>query len=134
MLFRSKMATAWNDGRTGLTLQAWNRDSVSKLYPVQRDAEFPKLIDQDPAVWSARWSKPSVSTDFGFLTAYAAEVGDDATKVALLDYADTHFNPVRADGRLYYPRHDVDTGTLPDRKSTRLNSSHSCASRMPSSA
>src|SRR3546814_8871746 len=28
----------------------------------------------------------------------------------------------------------VSDGVLPDRKSTRLNSSHSCASRMPSSA
>lgn len=108
-----KMETAWNDGWTGLTLHAWNKDAVSKLYPVQRDAEFPKLIDQEPAVWSVRWSKPSVSTDFGFLTAYAAEVGDDTTKTALLEYADRHFDPVWKDGRLYYPRHDVDTDTAP---------------------
>ncbi|MCB2013402.1 MAG: hypothetical protein R3E11_00580 [Sphingobium sp.] len=108
-----KMTTAWNDGWTGLTLHAWNPDAVDKLYPVQRDAEFPKLINQDPAVWSVRWSKASVSTDFGFLTAYAAEVGDDATKSVLLDYADTHFHPVWTKGRLYYPRHDVDTDTAP---------------------
>ena len=86
---------------------------MQKLNPLPRDAEFPKLIDQDPEVWSVRWSSPSVSTDFGFLAAYAAEMGDDRTRRILLDYADRTFRPVTANGRYYYPRHDVETGSAP---------------------
>jgi len=104
-----KMAIAWNDGWTGVTLHAWNPQAVRLRYPIQRDAELPALINQNPNVWTVRWSKASVSTDFGFLAAYAAELGDTATVRTLTDYADTHFQPVFADGRYYYPRHDVST-------------------------
>ena len=45
--------------------------------------------------------------DFGFLAAYAAEVGDRVTTQRLLDYADQHFAPKWANGGYFYPRHDV---------------------------
>lgn len=104
-----KMAVPWNDGWTGATLHAWNPEAVRRLYPVQRDAELGALMDQNPDAWRVRWSKSSVSTDFGFLAAYAAELSDGPTASMLLNYADVHFRPIFADGRYYYPRRDVST-------------------------
>jgi hypothetical protein len=106
-----RATTAWNDGWTGVTLHAWQRDLVERVYPTQRDAEFGKIIDQTPVNWRARWASPSVSTDFGFLTAYAAELSDQPTKQALFDYADKNFRPVSRDGRYYYPRRDIEVRT-----------------------
>jgi hypothetical protein len=100
---------AWSDGWLGVMYNAWDRERVSKLYPTQRDAELPALIDANPERWRVRWGNPFVSYDFGFLAAYAAEVGDKTTAQRLLDYADQHFAPKWVNGRYFYPRHDVIT-------------------------
>ncbi len=100
--------SGWNDGWTGVTLHAWDRDAVGALYPSQRDASLAELTSANPAVVRKRWAGFSTSTDFGYLSAYAAEMGDAGTRQTLLDYADTHFKPVWHDGDYYYPRHDID--------------------------
>ena len=98
---------AASDGWNGIMLHGWNREFVERVYPPQRDAELPALVDTNPENWRARWGKSQVSQDFGFLAAYAAEIGDRATTQRLLDYADQHFAPQWAGGGYFYPRHDV---------------------------
>jgi hypothetical protein len=98
---------AWNDGWTGATWHAWNKEPIEQLYPVHRKAVLGPLLDNTPEHWKVRWGMPTVSTDFGFLAAYAAEVGDEATVRQLLSYADENFHPKWLDGRYFYPRHDV---------------------------
>ena len=98
---------AWSDGWNALMMHAWNSEAVQKFYPAQRDAEKTGLMNTSPEHWSRRWSTPVASFDFGFLAAYAAEVGDHDTASAMLDYADRHFDPQWDDGRYFYPRRDV---------------------------
>jgi len=98
---------AWSDGWTGIMMHGWNREVIERVYPVQRDAELAALIDTNPERWRIRWGSSQVSQDFGFLAAYAAEVGDRATAQQLLDYADQHFAPQWVNGGYFYPRHTV---------------------------
>jgi len=98
--------SGWNDGWTGVTLHGWHKDIVDQVYPAQRDAALPGLINTDPQAFRNRWNQTSVSTDFGFLAAYAAEVGDHATAEKMLSFADVHFKPVWRDGRYMYPMND----------------------------
>ncbi len=98
---------AWSDGWTGIMMHGWNRGFVESVYPPQRDAELPGLIDTNPERWRVRWGTSQVSYDFGFLAAYAAEMGDRATARKLLEYADEHFKPQWVDGGYFYPRHTV---------------------------
>lgn len=98
---------AWNDGWSGATWHAWNKEPIEELYPIHRDAVLEPLLDNTPEHWKVRWGMPAVSSDFGFLAAYAAEVGDAATVQQLLSYADENFRPKWLDGRYFYPRHDV---------------------------
>ncbi|KAL4951794.1 hypothetical protein BDW69DRAFT_186058 [Aspergillus filifer] len=43
---------------------------------------------------------------WGWVPAWACEMGDEETKNALLSYADKHFHPKVRDGGLMYPRND----------------------------
>ena len=58
---------------------------------------------------------------------FPAEPGEGVDKVSILEDTD-------GDGQADKFTHYVDTLNIPDRKSTRLNSSHSQQTRMPSSA
>lgn len=102
-----RIPLAWSDGWTGMMMHAWQREFVEDVYPTQRDAELSSLIDTEPEHWRVRWGKMQVSIDFGFLAAYAAEMGDRMTVQTLLDYADKHFSPRWADGGYFYPAHVV---------------------------
>jgi hypothetical protein len=104
---RVNLPLAASDGWTGIMLHGWKREFVEGVYPAQRDAELSSLVDTNPERWRARWGRPLVSQDFGFLAAYAAEVGDHATAQTLLDYADQHLAPQWVNGGYFYPRHDV---------------------------
>ncbi|QUT05741.1 hypothetical protein KFK14_22830 [Sphingobium phenoxybenzoativorans] len=107
--------SGWNDGWTGVTLHGWNRELVNQVYPMQRDAALPALLDQNPETFKNRWNQTSVSSDFGFLAAYSAEVGDQATTQKMLGFADTHFKPVWRDGRYLYPLNDPKVPGAPER-------------------
>lgn len=104
---RVKHPLAWSDGWTGIMMHGWNRDFVESVYPPQRDAEFTGLIDTTPERWRVRWGSSQVSQDFGFVAAYAAEMGDRATAQKLLEYADEHFAPRWVDGGYFYPLRTV---------------------------
>lgn len=45
--------------------------------------------------------------DFGWVTAWTAELGDAATLGGLLAHADRYMRPTLIDGGLYYPRNDI---------------------------
>ncbi len=107
--------SGWNDGWTGVTLHGWNKDLVKQVYPVQRDASLPGLLNMEPDAFKNRWNQASVSTDFGFLAAYAAEVGDKGTSQQMLNFADMHFRPVWRSGRYFYPLNDVKVPGAPVR-------------------
>lgn len=107
--------SGWNDGWSGVTLHGWNRDIVRQVYPAQRDAALPALVNTDPAVFKTRWNQGSVSSDFGFLAAYSAEVGDAATARQMLDFADARLKPVWRNGRYFYPLNDVKVPGAPVR-------------------
>src|SRR3546814_6225295 len=78
----------------------------------------------------AELSFPAIFAQFAL--AYAARHGDptDAmARIAVKNHRNALLNP------LAHMRKEIDLDfCLTDRKSTRLNSSHSCASSMPSSA
>lgn len=99
--------SGWNDGWSGVTLHGWNKDLVQQTYPAQRDAELGPLLDKSRNTFKRRWNQHAVSTDYGFLAAYAAEVGDPATRETLLDFADANFDPIWRDGAYIYPLNDV---------------------------
>lgn len=110
-----KFPSGWNDGWSGVTLHGWNRDLVQQVYPAQRDAALPGLIDKSPEVFKNRWNQTSVSSDFGFLAAYSAEVGDKATTTTMLNFADANFKPAWRDGRYVYPLNDPKVPGAPQR-------------------
>lgn len=101
------MMSGWNDGWSGVTLHGWNKDLVKQVYPAQRDASLSDLLNTDPQSFKNRWNQGSVSSDFGFLAAYAAEVGDEATSKRMLAFADQHFGPTWQGTRYVYPTNDV---------------------------
>jgi hypothetical protein len=47
--------------------------------------------------------------DFGWVTAWTSEMGDEASLAGLLAHADRYMNPSWTDGGLYYPRNDTVT-------------------------
>ena len=102
---------AWVDGWTGTVLNMWNRDFVRKNYPAQI-ADL--IITHNDGTISVR---PTPQTflgmdasmdwcDFGWVAAWASEMGDDLTRDGLLAYADKRMNPTYRNGGLYYPRND----------------------------
>src|SRR3546814_2635796 len=80
---------------------------------------------KDSALWADAQAKADALVKDGKITAErAAELKEDA-RDALLEVVKPAYERVIAFAESELPK---------DRKSTRLNSSHSCASRMPSSA
>lgn len=107
--------SGWNDGWSGVTLHGWNKPIVEQVYPSQRDAALPALLNKDPEVFKNRWNQTSVSSDYGFLAAYSAEVGDHATTQKMLGFADANFKPVWRNGRYMYPLNDPKVPGAPER-------------------
>lgn len=107
--------SGWNDGWSGITLHGWNKTVVEQVYPVQRDAALPALLDKSPDTFKSRWNQTSVSSDYGFLAAYSAEVGDHDTTRKMLEFADSNFKPVWRNGRYVYPLNDPKVPGAPER-------------------
>jgi hypothetical protein len=98
---------AVNDGWNGVMLHAWDRSLANQIYPAERDADVPLLLDTDPKVFSVVWGNVLSATGFSLMAAYSAEVGDQATTKKMLDFADAHFHPKWVDGYFYYPQLSV---------------------------
>lgn len=112
-VFENANAMAWPDAWNGTLMNMWNRDFVHEHYPRQiRDF----LVRTDAATIAV---KPTPERqimgqsltydwgDFGWVVAWASEMGDTATVDGMLAHAERFMNPVRRDGALFYPRNDT---------------------------
>ncbi len=106
------MKTPWADAWCGMLMNMWNRDFVHTHYPSQV-ADL--LVEGVGGTLSVRSPPPPVvmghtvvndSSDFGWVAAWAAEMGDTARLDGLLAHADRYMAPTWRDGGFYYPRND----------------------------
>jgi hypothetical protein len=105
----------WVDAWCGALMNTWNHDFVHHHYPRQV-ADF--LVPGPDGTISVRsvparavmgQSVVADTCDFGWVAAWASEMGDRATLDGLLAHADRYMNPTWRDGGLYYPRNDSST-------------------------
>jgi len=103
----------WVDAWLGALMNMWNRDFVREHYPAQlRDLIAPSV---DGALTVRSAPRPDVmgqvvvndDCDFGWVAAWASEMGDHETLEALLAHADWFMAPSWRQGGLYYPRNDA---------------------------
>ena len=109
----NRMVAPWVDAWCGALMNSWNRDFVHEHYPSQV-REF--LVPGSDGAISVR-SAPAMEVmgqrlvndtcDFGWVAAWASEMGDAETLSGLLTHADRHFAPTWRGGGLYYPRNDT---------------------------
>lgn len=105
----------WVDAWCGALMNTWNRDFVHEHYPRQV-AEL--LIPGPDGTISVR-SAPARNVmgqtlvtdtcDFGWVAAWASEMGDDTTLDGLLAHTNRFMAPTWRDGGLYNPRNDTPT-------------------------
>lgn len=108
MVKQSRMipgADAWSDGWTNTFLHGWNESIPEATYPAQRARYLRTLPDGTATI--AQPSRPSAySHGHGFMATMAAELGDTATRDALLSYADRYWRPRWEGAAFLYPRFD----------------------------
>lgn len=104
------------DAWVGTLMNMWNRDFVREHYP----AQLRMHLQTTPAGTLAVRPEESQETNgetmtgeadvsFGWLAAWASEMGDAETLTGLLAHADRFMQPTWRDGGLYYPRNDEAT-------------------------
>ena len=104
--------SGWSDAWCGALMNMWNREFVHEHYPRQL-ADF--LVHDADGTLSVRPTPRRQRgipmdydwCDFGWTTAWAAEMGDRTTLDGLLAHADRHMAPTWSDGGLHYPRNDT---------------------------
>ena len=102
----------WVDAWSGALLNMWNRDFVRMHYPEQvkdlikpgPDGTLSVVTSPRPLVMGQ--TIVSDDCDFGWVAAWASEMGDAETLGGLLAHADRFMAPCWADAGLYYPRND----------------------------
>ncbi|MFF7777076.1 hypothetical protein ACFZCG_21935 [Streptomyces tanashiensis] len=112
---------AWADAWCGALMNMWNREFVHSHYP-QQVQDFLAVGPQGTLFVPSRPIREvmgqevvSDTCDFGWVAAWASEMGDTATLNGLLGHADTFMEPTVLRGGLYYPRND----TLHDQSGNR---------------
>ncbi|KAL4941270.1 hypothetical protein BDV06DRAFT_223290 [Aspergillus oleicola] len=98
----------------GLLMHAWNHDLVQKTYEHRREAilttspDGSLTVNVPQAILARPRNELHINSGgiWGWVPAWAGEVGDEETKNALLNYADKHFHPRIREGGLMYPRND----------------------------
>lgn len=99
------MADAW----CGMLMNTWRPSLVRETYA---RASRRWLIAGEDGCLSVHPSKPWVDMpmgldgDFGWMAAWASEMGDVATRDGLLRHADRYMDPRWEDGGYFYPRND----------------------------
>lgn len=111
----------WVDAWCGALMNMWNRDFVRAHYPKQ----ISELLQHGEAgALSVRVNErpetpgPRVvadTCDFGWVAAWASEMGDADTLSGLLTHADRYMAPRWRDGGLYYPRNDAELNSAGQR-------------------
>ena len=107
------LRSPWVDAWTGALMNAWNRDLVRTLYPLQRDdlltagpdGTLSVRVPERPEVMGQRIV--SDDCDFGWVAAWTSELGDAASLAGLLRHADSYMHPRWDCGGLFYPRNDT---------------------------
>jgi hypothetical protein len=102
----------WVDAWCGALMNMWNRDFVHEHYPRQLGELITK--GKDGALSVVTGERPPLmgqkvvidECDFGWVAAWASEMGDAETLNGLLAHADRFMAPSWRDGGLYYPRND----------------------------
>ncbi|KAL3470723.1 hypothetical protein BJX99DRAFT_263992 [Aspergillus californicus] len=103
---------------TGFMMNAWNHELVQKNYEDRLEhILFPKedgslsvnvgALDLMAQAVGRNQMFLASGGVWGWISAWAAEMGDEETKNRLVDYADKHFNPRIQNGGLMYPRNDT---------------------------
>ncbi|CDO86170.1 hypothetical protein AWC29_29435 [Mycobacterium triplex] len=101
----------WVDAWCGALMNTWNTEFVREHYPRQV-ADF--LVEESDGTLSVKVEPASFgdividtdTNDFGWVAAWASEMGDRPTLEGLLAHADRHMKPTWHDGALHYPRND----------------------------
>lgn len=104
----------WVDAWCGTLMNMWNRDFVRAHYPRQvsellQPGEAGALsvhVNERPETPGPR--VVADSCDFGWVAAWASEMGDADTLSGLFTHADRYMAPSWRDGGLYYPRNDAE--------------------------
>ncbi|HUA84563.1 MAG TPA: hypothetical protein VMB85_11930 [Bryobacteraceae bacterium] len=109
---QNALKAPWVDAWCGALMNMWNRDFVHAHYPSQiRDL----AVEGAAGTFSVRTPpRPEVmgekivsdDCDFGWVTAWASEMGDTAVLDGLLRHADHFMRPTWRKSGLYYPRND----------------------------
>ncbi len=94
-----------NDGWVGAFMHAWAPEVIEKQYPYIRKYFVVVNPDGSEEVREDKMFQP----DFlGFYTLLAAEMGDEKTRVKLLERADKLYDPVWENGTYHYKYFDTD--------------------------
>ncbi|MEA4863337.1 MAG: hypothetical protein AB7F40_09845 [Victivallaceae bacterium] len=102
-----------NDGWVGAFMHAWAPEVIEKQYPYIR--KYFVVVNPDGSE-AVREDKMFLPDFLGFYTLLAAEMGDEETKIKLLERADKLYDPVWEDGTYHYKYFDTDYafGAKPD--------------------
>jgi hypothetical protein len=103
----------WVDAWCGALMNMWNRDFVRTHYPkqvadfLQPGPDGTLSVPSAPAREVMGQQVIADTCDFGWVAAWASEMGDADTLGGLLAHADRFMSPTWRDGGLYYPRNDT---------------------------
>ena len=103
----------WVDAWCGALMNTWNRDFVREHYPRQiaellvPGADGTVSVRSAPARNVMGQAVITDTCDFGWMAAWASEMGDQDTLGGLLAHTDRFMAPAWRDGGLYYPRNDT---------------------------
>ncbi|WP_413798342.1 hypothetical protein [Streptomyces iranensis] len=111
----NKTPSPWTDAWCGALMNMWNRDFVRANYPRQvarflaAGPDGTLSVPSPPPQQVMGQQVIADSCDFGWVAAWASEMGDERTLRGLLAHADRFMAPTMRDGGLYYPRNDTIT-------------------------
>jgi hypothetical protein len=102
----------WVDAWCGALMNMWNREFVHEHYPRQikalikggEEGALSINVGQRPLLMGQ--TIVTDDCDFGWVAAWASEMGDGETLRGLLTHAERYMAPRWTEGGLYYPRND----------------------------
>lgn len=111
----------WVDAWCGALMNSWNKDFVKGNYArqitdfLERPTSGTLQVRSLPAREVMGQAVISDTCDFGWVAAWASEMGDNETLSGLLAHADAFMSPTYLDNGLYYPRNDRKTDSAGNR-------------------
>lgn len=99
----------WADAWCGMLMNMWQPDLVQQNYRRQIDEWLKCANDGTISVIAANPAFPQldgINGEFGWVAAWASEMGDEDTVAGLLAHADRYMSPRWKNGGYFYPRCD----------------------------